>query len=267
MKLIERAREFLPLKRFYLFGMAGSIVVLACILVPMAAYVGGAGERYSPLNHFISELGQVGVSRLAPVFNAGLIAAGVLYVPFVLGLGAAVGGWWAAAGTLAGLVSAVSVACVGVFPMNNLAPHITAAMTFFRSGLVTVLLFGFAIQLPARRPAGDRPPVQHRGHRGPGRLRRLHRVDRAAAGRIRRLPPVGVREPAGRVDERHPRVAGPRRGDRVVLRGRCVPEEGGRAGGIAFSFPSAPDRRRSSHARGRCGSRAGRSRTGRPRAP
>jgi len=147
MKWIEQAREFFPFKRFYLFGMAGSIVVLACILVPMAAYVGGAGERFSPLNHFISELGDVGVSRLAPLFNAGLIAAGALYVPFVLGLGAAVGGWWAAAGTLAGLVAAVSVACVGVFPMNDLAPHITAAMTFFRSGLVTVLLFGVAIQL------------------------------------------------------------------------------------------------------------------------
>ena len=147
MKWIERYRERFPLKRFALFGMAGSIVVLACILVPMAAYAGRAGERFSPLNHFISELGEAGVSRLAPVFNAGLVAAGVLYVPFVLGLGAAVGGWWAAAGTLAGLVSAVSVACVGFFPMNNLAPHIAAAMTFFRSGLVTVLLFGVAIQL------------------------------------------------------------------------------------------------------------------------
>jgi len=146
MKLVERVRDFPPLKRFHLFGMAGSVVLLACVLVPMAVYTGNAGERYSPLNHFISELGEVGVSRLAPVFNAGLIAAGVLYVPFVLGLGATLGGWWGAAGTLAGLVSAVSVACVGVFPMNHFPPHIAAAMTFFRSGLVTVLLFGIAIQ-------------------------------------------------------------------------------------------------------------------------
>jgi hypothetical membrane protein len=153
MKWIERVREFLPFKRFHLFGMAGSILVLAGVLVPMAVYVGRAGERYSPLNHFISELGEVGVSRLAPVFNAALVAAGVLYVLFVLGLGAAVGGWWAAAGTLAGLVSAMSAACVGVFPMNDLAPHIAAAVTFFRSGLVTVLLFGIAIQ---RQRAGRR---------------------------------------------------------------------------------------------------------------
>jgi hypothetical membrane protein len=145
-KWIERVREFPPLRRFHLFGMAGSILLLVCVLVPMAVYRGRAGERYSPLNHFISELGEVGVSRLAPMFNVGLIASGALYVPFVLGLGAVLGGWWAAAGTLTGLVSAVSVACVGVFPMSNLVPHYAAAMVFFRSGLVTVLLVGIAIQ-------------------------------------------------------------------------------------------------------------------------
>ncbi|OHD73665.1 MAG: hypothetical protein A2177_16795 [Spirochaetes bacterium RBG_13_68_11] len=161
MKWVERIREFPPFKRFHVFGMVGSIVVLACVLVPMFAYAGSAGERFSPLNHFISELGERGVSRLSPVFNIGLVAAGALYLPFVLGLGAAVGGWWAAAGTLAGLVSAVSVACVGVFPMNNLAPHIVSAMLFFRSGLVTVLLFGIAIQrqLPDRRAIDRRANV------------------------------------------------------------------------------------------------------------
>jgi hypothetical membrane protein len=160
MKWVERIREFPPLKRFHVFGMAGSIVVLACVLVPMIAFVGSAGERFSPLNHFISELGERGVSHLSPVFNIGLVAAGVLYLPFVLGLGAAVGGWWAAAGTLAGLVSAASAACVGVFPMNNLAPHIASAMLFFRSGLVTVLLFGIAIQ--RQRP--DRRAVDRRAN-------------------------------------------------------------------------------------------------------
>ena len=223
MKWVELIREYPPLKRFHLFGMAGSIVVLACVLVPMIAYVGGAGERFSPLNHFISELGQLGVSRLAPVFNIGLVAAGVLYVPFILGLGVAVGGWWAAAGTLAGLVSAVSVACVGVFPMNNLAPHITSAMLFFRSGLVTVLLFGIAIQ--RQRP--DRRAVDRKANiAGVAALL-------AFAGFIAwiELQPGGsagfqtsvFAEPAGRVGERHPRVARPRLDHRLVLHGRSVP--------------------------------------------
>jgi hypothetical protein len=37
--------------------------------------------------------------------------------------------------------------------MNNLEPHVTAAMTYFRSGLVTVFFFGLAVQLQPR-PAG-----------------------------------------------------------------------------------------------------------------
>jgi hypothetical membrane protein len=152
-KWIDRIREWPLVKRFHWLGLAGSFVLIACVLLPMVAYAGGAGERYSPLNHYISELGEVGVSPLAMVFNAGLVAAGVLYLPFVLGFGVSIGGWWAAAGTAAGIVSAVSVACVGLFPMNNLAAHETAAMTFFRSGLATVLLCGVAIQRqqPGRR--------------------------------------------------------------------------------------------------------------------
>jgi hypothetical membrane protein len=161
MNLLERAREHPLLKHFQWYGIAGSVLMLACVTVSMAAYVGTGAERYSPLNHFISELGQVGVSRLAVVFNAGLVISGVLYLPFTLGLGAALGGWWAAAGTLAGLVSAVSVACVGFYPMNDLPPHIAAAMTFFRSGLLTVLLSGIAIQRqrPGRRAVDRRANV------------------------------------------------------------------------------------------------------------
>jgi hypothetical protein len=44
--------------------------------------------------------------------------------------------------------------------MNNLAPHITSAMLFFRSGLVTVLLFGIAIQ--RQRP--DRRAVDRKAN-------------------------------------------------------------------------------------------------------
>lgn len=146
MRLIEQVRSSRLLKQYHRFGIAGSILMLAAIAVTMAAYVGVDGERFSPLNHFISELGHAGVSRLAVVFNSGLVASGILYLPFTIGLGAALGNWWAAAGTLAGLAAAVAVACVGIFPMNNLPPHYAAAMTFFRAGLLTVLLFGIAIQ-------------------------------------------------------------------------------------------------------------------------
>jgi hypothetical membrane protein len=167
MILVERARKHPLLRNFHWFGIAGGVIMLVCVITAMVAYVGTEGQRYSPLNHFISELGLVGVSRLAVVFNAGLVASGVLYLPFTLGLGAAIGGWWAAAGTLAGLVAAAAVAGVGFFPMNDLPPHIAAAMTFFRSGLLTVLLFGIAIQ--RQRPD---PMV--------GQLHRRRAVDRRA---------------------------------------------------------------------------------------
>jgi hypothetical membrane protein len=159
-KSLDRARELPLFRRFHWFGFAGSGLMLACVVVSMVAYVGAEGERFSPLNHFISELGHVGVSRLAGVFNAGLVASGVLYLPFTLGLGAALGGWWAAAGTLVGVVAAVAVACVGVFPMNDLPPHYAAAMTFLRSGLLTVLLFAVAIQ--RQRP--DRKVIDRRAN-------------------------------------------------------------------------------------------------------
>lgn len=53
---------------FY-FGLAGAALVAACSLAAALAYAGPDGEPYSLLNHFISELGEVGVSPLAWLFN------------------------------------------------------------------------------------------------------------------------------------------------------------------------------------------------------
>jgi hypothetical membrane protein len=111
------------------------------------AYTGRGGEAYSLFNHFISELGEVGISHLAWLFNAGLVTGGLLFLPFCLGLGLVLPGWLSKMGSVAGVVAAISLAGVGIFPMTYLEPHIIAAMTYFRSGLVTVILFGLAIQL------------------------------------------------------------------------------------------------------------------------
>jgi hypothetical membrane protein len=129
------------------FGLAGAAVVSVCILITAAAYQGRGGEAYSILNHFISELGEYGVSQLAWLFNAGLIVGGLLFLPFSLGLGLTLPGWLSKMGCLAGVVAGTSLAGVGLFSMNNLDPHIIAAMTYFRSGLFTVVIFGLSIQL------------------------------------------------------------------------------------------------------------------------
>jgi hypothetical membrane protein len=134
-----------------LFGLAGTSIVILAIVISALCYQGKRGERYSLLNHFISELGEVGVSPAAWVFNRGLTLGGLLLVPFMIGLGIAfhsVLGW---IGMLAGLVAAVGVAAVGQYPMNNLTPHIRAAMTYFRAGLVMVIFFALAIFFQSTR--------------------------------------------------------------------------------------------------------------------
>jgi hypothetical membrane protein len=74
---------------------------------------------------------------------------GILFLPFGIGLGLILPGVWSKLGLAAGVVAAVSLALVGVFPMNNLKPHSLAAMTYFRAGLAMVILFTLAIALQA----------------------------------------------------------------------------------------------------------------------
>ena len=130
---------------FKLFGLLGAGVALLGSVIAASAYRGKQEQRYSPINHFISELGEVGVSRLAPVFNLGLILSGLALLLASLSLGLALPGFLAKLGLVAGVVSAISLALVGVFPMNQIEPHGKAAVTYFRSGLAMVALFSLAI--------------------------------------------------------------------------------------------------------------------------
>jgi len=116
------------------------------------AYRGSQGEAYSPLNHFISELGYVGISRLAWVFNLGLILTGLCLLPACISLGLWLPGTLAKISMVFGAVYAISVTFVGVFPMHKIKPHTIAAMTFFWSGLIFILLINLAIAL---QPAGQ----------------------------------------------------------------------------------------------------------------
>ena len=121
-------------------GLIGSSVIAIGSVVTGLAYTGSKGQSYSPLNHFVSELGQLSVSRLAVVFNTSLIVGGVCFVVFILGLAAAGQGWLRYLYGLVGVIAGIGGAFVGVFPMDYLVPHSRAALTFFMLGLVTVLL-------------------------------------------------------------------------------------------------------------------------------
>ncbi len=121
-------------------GLIGASVIALGSVVTALAYTGSKGEPYSPLNHFVSELGQLSVSRFAAVFNVSLIVGGVCFVVFTLGLAAAGRGSLRFLYGFIGAVAGIGGAFVGVFPMDYLAPHSRAALTFFLLGLVTVLL-------------------------------------------------------------------------------------------------------------------------------
>jgi hypothetical membrane protein len=128
-----------------IFGFAGTGMIVLAVLFPARSYRGKRGERYSLLNHFISELGEVGVSKAAWVFNGGLLLGGLMLLPYTIGLGLAFNsplGW---VGTAAGIIAVLGVTAVGIFPMNNLKFHAIAAMIYFRAGLLMVLFYGLAI--------------------------------------------------------------------------------------------------------------------------
>ena len=126
-------------------GLTGSLIILLANLITALRYSGRNGEPYSMLNHFISELGEVGISPAARIFNTGLIFGGLLVAPFMFGLGQALHSLWGWLGTLFGLIAALGATFVGLYPMNNIKPHTRAAMTFFRAGLGMEICFGLAV--------------------------------------------------------------------------------------------------------------------------
>ena len=134
-------------------GLIGSTVILVCIVVAMLVYRGKAGERFSIWRHFVSELGEVGVSKFAWLFNGGLIVGSFLFFLMMPGVGISLNSVWGYLATVAGMIASIGCLFVGVYPMNNIKPHIKAAMTYFRTGLATVLLFSIAILF---QPKNDR---------------------------------------------------------------------------------------------------------------
>jgi hypothetical membrane protein len=137
-----------------LAGMTGALAIGVGALLAALAYRGSEGQAYSPLNHWISELGELSVAQLAPLFNLGLIVGGSCFVVFVIGLALARGGWLRWAYAPIGVLAGASGVGVGIFPMDFPDPHILAALGFFNLGWIFVGLASLDIW---RRP-GPRFP-------------------------------------------------------------------------------------------------------------
>lgn len=139
-----------------MWGVIGSGILLAFVLSSRIGYVGKAGESYSFLNHYISELGQVGVSHLAPLFNSGLILGGFVSIIFMVGLGMYVRNTAAKIAMGVGVFSGIACILVGYFPMNTLYMHTIVATCFFVSGMLMVAIFSVSI---ARQKEGKIPKL------------------------------------------------------------------------------------------------------------
>ncbi len=132
-------------------AQAGILIILLCVLIAASSYVGRQNEAYSFLNHFISELGEIGVSPLALIFNGGLILGGLLTSCFMLGMAIHIGGRWGLGLGIVGLVTSITVTLIGIYPMNQLEIHMVTANTFFRGGLLVSLGYSLYI-LCSRQP-------------------------------------------------------------------------------------------------------------------
>ena len=132
-------------KLIYTSGLTGSAIVILCSLITVIVYRDINGHPYNILNHFISELGEVGVSSLAPLFNIGLIVGGLIFIIFMISLGVYIGTVPGYIASIVGAFSAISCSLVGFNPMNNIEVHVKVAMWFFFGGLITIICFSIAI--------------------------------------------------------------------------------------------------------------------------
>ena len=131
-------------------GLIGATIIVLGSFITALGFQGRQGEAYSPLNHFISELGEIGVSRRAMVFNRCLFIGGLCLTIFMLGLAAHLGGWFSYVFGLVGVVAGISGALVGVFPMNMRRWHSLVAVTFFNAGMVAAGLFRYMSCSPGK---------------------------------------------------------------------------------------------------------------------
>lgn len=97
-------------------------------------------DGFSPTADALSDLGRVGRAS-APLFNYGLVAAGLLAVPFGLPLVRASRHPLGTLGVGAFGVAALSLAGVGAFPLPT-APHAAVAVGFYLSFTVAFWLYG-----------------------------------------------------------------------------------------------------------------------------
>lgn len=124
-----------------LSGVLGPLIMGFGMLVSGLGYRGIEGQRYNLANHFVSELGELGVSEWAALFNGGLLLGGCLITIFMVYLATKIKHWVKYPLGLLSVYTTINGALVGVYPMNFLEPHIKVAMRFFNLGMLMTFFF------------------------------------------------------------------------------------------------------------------------------
>jgi hypothetical protein len=132
-------------------GLVGSVSILIGSIITALVYTGSKGEAYSPLNHWVSELGQVSVSRAAIIFNIGLIIGGICFAIFMAGVAEHLQGWFSRLFRIVGVLAGIAGIFVGLFSMDNLPPHALAACSLFVA--IFLLVGSFSLYIARSHPA------------------------------------------------------------------------------------------------------------------
>jgi hypothetical membrane protein len=137
-------------------GIVGAGVIAVGSIATALAYRGADGQPYSPLNHFVSELGELAQSELAGVFNLSLIVGGVCFAGFMSGLAASGPRLLRRLAGGVGVVAGLGGAFVGVLPLDYGASHGLAASIYFNLGWIAVALasLDFVVRRDHRFPRG-----------------------------------------------------------------------------------------------------------------
>jgi hypothetical membrane protein len=122
-------------------GLGSIAVILAGVTAAALLFQGFTGEAYSPLNHFISELGEISVSRFAWSYNLGIAAGGLGLGLFLILLSPALTGRFRGAFVAVSLVAGISGPLCGLFPMDYHSTHRLVSDVFFLTGGLVAAVF------------------------------------------------------------------------------------------------------------------------------
>lgn len=128
-------------------GIAAIVIFCICTVTAVVLYPG----PYNPLYAWLSNLGNVNLNpRGAFFFNTANVLAGILLIPFFLGLFI----WydplrWRKAllilGQAVGILGSVALIFIGIYPETRIPEHLIAADLFFSSLVVFLLILNLAL--------------------------------------------------------------------------------------------------------------------------